>query len=60
MANCVAMRQVSVGLLRTPISSCTMKRVTATEDGKQHTVSSARHSSGARCSPQRPLHGNAP
>ena len=60
MANCVAMRHVSVGLSRTPISSWTMKRVTATELGKQHAVSSARHSSGALRSPHRPLHGNAP
>ncbi len=60
MANCVAMRQLSVGLLRTASSSCSMKRVTATEEGKQHTVSAARHSSGAARSPHWPLQGKAP
>lgn len=37
-----------------------MKRVVATDDGKQYSTSMARQNSGQFCSPNRPLHGKAP
>jgi hypothetical protein len=59
-ANWVAIKQLSVGELAKRCSSCSVNRVTATEEGKQQSVSVARQQSGAFSSPHLPEQGKAP
>eukprot|EP00241_Pyramimonas_parkeae_P020344 CAMPEP_0114325698 /NCGR_PEP_ID=MMETSP0059-20121206/29275_1 /TAXON_ID=36894 /ORGANISM="Pyramimonas parkeae, Strain CCMP726" /LENGTH=88 /DNA_ID=CAMNT_0001454513 /DNA_START=541 /DNA_END=807 /DNA_ORIENTATION=- len=54
------MMQLSQAVFWMRRSSCTMKRVLATDCAKQHTVSKHRHNSGQLCSCMRPEHGQCP